>query len=360
VSVFVDDARSFFRKTTARYDLIVFGALDSHTLTSSLSNIRIDNYVYTVQAFAEARDLLSEDGLVCVVFSLERSFIGRRLEAMLGEAFGTSPLAFMNREIRLLGGAGGGPTFLADRQGRLREMVRADPRLAKAVAARLVFKEDVPLATDDWPYLYLQRRTIPRLYLVVTVILVLASLAGVRVFAGEWRRVDPAFFLMGSAFLLIEVQGISKMALLFGTTWQVNAVIVGAVLVMILLANAVADRVRARSLLPLFALLGVSLAVNLVFPFGSLLGLSPWLKGLVAGTVMAVPVFFAGLIFSLLFKGASDARVALGSNLMGAIAGGVSESLSFVIGINALGALALLFYAGAAAWLASRGRLRLA
>ena len=74
---------------------------------------------------------------------------------------------------------------------------------------------------------------------------------------------------------------------------------------------------------------------------------------------MSVPVFFAGLIFSLLFKRTADARAALGSNLMGAIAGGVSESLSFVIGINALGAVALLFYAGSAAWLARRGRLRL-
>ena len=38
VSVFVDDARSFFKKTDRKYDLIWFGALDSHTLTSSFSN----------------------------------------------------------------------------------------------------------------------------------------------------------------------------------------------------------------------------------------------------------------------------------------------------------------------------------
>ncbi len=54
VTIHVDDARSFFKKTASKYDLIVFGALDSHTLSSTLSNVQIDNYVYTVEAFREA------------------------------------------------------------------------------------------------------------------------------------------------------------------------------------------------------------------------------------------------------------------------------------------------------------------
>ena len=72
------------------------------------------------------------------------------------------------------------------------------------------------ITTDDWPYLYLERRTIPRLYLVVTVILVLASLAGVQVpedlaeIEHIARRVHLDSFLEGGFGLLpapVHVEG---------------------------------------------------------------------------------------------------------------------------------------------------------
>ncbi|MEK7866836.1 MAG: hypothetical protein AAB434_09160, partial [Planctomycetota bacterium] len=44
VTVHVDDARSFLKETREKYDLIVFGLLDSHTLVSGLGRLRIDNY----------------------------------------------------------------------------------------------------------------------------------------------------------------------------------------------------------------------------------------------------------------------------------------------------------------------------
>ena len=58
VTAYNDDARSFLRKPHPGYDLIVFGYLDSHTMLSSMSSIRLDNYVYTVQSFWDARRLL--------------------------------------------------------------------------------------------------------------------------------------------------------------------------------------------------------------------------------------------------------------------------------------------------------------
>ena len=42
------DARSFLGDGDERYDLIVFGTLDSMTRLSALSNVRLDNFVYTV------------------------------------------------------------------------------------------------------------------------------------------------------------------------------------------------------------------------------------------------------------------------------------------------------------------------
>ena len=40
--------------------------------------------------------------------------------------------------------------------------------------------------------------------------------------------------------MLLEVQNISKASVVLGNTWQVNAVIISGILIMILLANAFA------------------------------------------------------------------------------------------------------------------------
>ncbi|MGC2232108.1 MAG: hypothetical protein WBA09_11440, partial [Candidatus Acidiferrum sp.] len=44
VQPILDDARSFFRNTRGRYDIIVYGLLDSHTLLSYASNLRLDSF----------------------------------------------------------------------------------------------------------------------------------------------------------------------------------------------------------------------------------------------------------------------------------------------------------------------------
>jgi hypothetical protein len=55
-------------------------------------------------------------------------------------------------------------------------------------------------------------------------------------------------------------------------------------------------------------------------------------------------VFFAGVIFATTFRDSASPDLALGSNVGGAILGGLSENLSLLIGFNNLGVLALLFY----------------
>jgi hypothetical protein len=361
VSVFVDDARSFLKKTTRRYDLIWFGALDSHTLASSFSNVRIDNYVYTVESFREARELLADDGLLAVVFAAEKPFIGVRLSNMLEAAFGSRPCTFFAPEIPKFGGGGGGPTFLAARDGRLEARLAADERVHRIVEASAIqYKGNVPLGTDDWPYLYLESRTVPRLYIIVMGILVVGALLAARRFVGDVRTMDWPFFAMGAAFLLVEVQSVSKMAMLFGSTWVVNAIVVSCVMVTILLANAYVAWRPARSLWPFYLGLLLALAVNLVFPFRALLVLPGMLKGVCAGGIMALPVLFSGVIFASVFSRAREPSKALGANILGAIAGGACEALSFIIGINALGLIAIGFYLWSLVAFRRRGHLALA
>jgi hypothetical protein len=61
---------------------------------------------------------------------------------------------------------------------------------------------------------------------------------------------------------------------------------------------------------------------------------------------LCLPVFFAGIIFIQSFAADGFAGSTLGSNLMGALVGGLLESLSLWTGIKSLLILAALLYAG--------------
>ena len=58
------DARAFLKRSRRKYDLILFGLLDSHTELSDYANMRIDNFVYTEESFREAKAHLKPDGII--------------------------------------------------------------------------------------------------------------------------------------------------------------------------------------------------------------------------------------------------------------------------------------------------------
>jgi len=102
---------------------------------------------------------------------------------------------------------------------------------------------------------------------------------------------------------------------------------------------------RARVLVWLASVL--ALAVVPLDSFNALAGAS---KLVAASAFLTAPVFFAGLVFIRSFAVCADKSRALGSNLIGALVGGLLESVSFISGIRALIVLVGLFYA-AALWL---------
>ena len=88
VRTIVDDARTYLRRTGDDYDMIVYGLLDSHTLLSHGSSVRLDSFVYTVEALREARARLQPEGLLSLSFCVASPEIGRKIYLMLQEAFG--------------------------------------------------------------------------------------------------------------------------------------------------------------------------------------------------------------------------------------------------------------------------------
>ena len=85
---------TFFRRATGPYDLVLFGLLDSHlsTFSSVSSNIRVDNYVYTVEAFRSALDRLTPQGILVSQSEspFDRAFQGsiRQANELLARLFG--------------------------------------------------------------------------------------------------------------------------------------------------------------------------------------------------------------------------------------------------------------------------------
>jgi len=164
----------------------------------------------------------------------------------------------------------------------------------------------------------------------------------------DWTRSTEyrQMFFLGAAFMLLETKGITQLSLLFGSTWIVNSVIIGAFLTMGFLANLWVAA-RPVSLRPTYVLLFVSLLLGLVISPSHFFASSPAMKVLAAGLLVGVPVFFSGIIFSTSFRVSSHPEKALAVNLFGAIAGGILENVVMLGGINTLGVLAILLYGGA-------------
>lgn len=343
VHVVVDDARAFLQKSTDSYDLIVYGLLDSHTVLAAMSNVRLDNFMYTRESFERARSLLAPNGMIALSFSSgwgQSYWILRRIGFMLEQVFGKKPVILdvgYDRGVVFLAGPGA-PTSV---EGFV------DPKRLEMAQAKLD-AGGTPTAeqelTDDWPFMYLKSRTVPIEYWVMGVVVL--AMAVVMIFmlnpAGQ-RSFDSHFFFLGAGFLLVEVRNLAELSLLFGSTWIVNTFVISGVLLMALLANLVAAKWRIN-LYVAFALLGLAVAASLFSPVKYLSGAAPWLK-IVGGTgILSLPFLFSGLVFSTSFRDARSISVAYGSNLLGAVAGGLLEHASLALGIRSLSAIALVLY----------------
>ena len=108
VKVYNDDARHYFKTTHKKYDLIIFGILDSHTQLSSISKLRLDNFMYTIEAMRDAKKLLNPGGFIVLTFSgdAKNLWMGKRFHMMLKEVFGKDPMVFDVRRLMLIGGLG--------------------------------------------------------------------------------------------------------------------------------------------------------------------------------------------------------------------------------------------------------------
>src|SRR2546427_7691593 len=196
-----DDARSYVQNSNDRFDLIVFSLLDSHTTSSHFTNIRIDNYVYTLEALQAAKRLLRPDGVFVVKFDVETPWIAGRLYGLLQKVFGQAPLQV---QADSSSSTPGGRFFITGSERRIAQAL-SDPRLAAYVALHgTVNMSPATLTTDDWPYFYQHEPGLPASVLVISVALVLLCWVLLRDTGTPMRALRWHFFFLGAGFLLLE------------------------------------------------------------------------------------------------------------------------------------------------------------
>ncbi|MHA2647793.1 MAG: spermine/spermidine synthase domain-containing protein [bacterium JZ-2024 1] len=330
VHLHIMDGRNYFKNAQRKYDLIIYALTDSLTLTSSLSSLRLESYLFTLEAFREAKSLLKSNGVLALYNWYREPWLIAKIAMMLEEVFPGKVFVQADpahQTAVLL--AGDGVTSVNPASQR---PVRTDTKIAPA--------------TDDWPFLYLPHPSLPVIYIEALLAMLIISGIAFLTFVppGARTRIESHFFFLGAAFLLLETQSIIKFSLIFGSTWLVNALVFFAILVMVLFANWIVSRIEIRKPMLPFAVLFVILGVNYFVPVGVLArGGAPFRYGL-ASVFLLSPVFIANLLFSSFFKKSDQPEISLASNLLGALVGGMCEYLSLLFGYRALTLLVAVFY----------------
>jgi hypothetical protein len=389
----LDDGRHFLRTTERKYDLVVYALVDSLILHSGYANIRLESYLFTEQAFADIKRVLKPDGVFITYNFFRQGWIVARVAAMAEQAFGCKPIV-LSLPYR--------PTLAASaRAGFTMVIAGCNRQIAEAFASHPAFwlnphslenlgvdgfaiepdklpaaerdnwlqitpttlvqdSDPTIVATDDWPFLYLQGRLVPTLNIRAMVVMGGLGLAMVYLFmprdSGARRprlRINGRMFFLGAAFMLLETKAVVQLALLFGSTWLVNSLVFFTVLILILLANLYVLAVPKIHLVRHYLGLMLFLAASILIPLqGFLEGGILWRYGVPCLLALG-PMFFAGVIFAQSFRQARNPDQAFGSNIAGSVLGGLSESFSMLLGFRYLLLIAMAFYA-LSAWMPAR------
>jgi SAM-dependent methyltransferase len=376
----LDDGRHYLRTTAHKYDLVEYALVDSLILHSGYANLRLESYLFTEEALSDIRRVLKPDGVFVAYNFFRQGWVVERVAAMAEQVFGCKPLvislpyratlasseqagftmiiAGCNRGIADAFAAHGDfwlNTLPARNQAvdgfAVRPAAMAAPERqewARIAPATLVHEAGAPrFATDDWPFLYLHDRLIPDLSARSMALLGALGVAMVYLFVPKRPgrgRFDRRMFFLGAAFMLLETKAVVQLALLFGSTWVVNSLVFATALALILLANLFVLKARPTRLAWHYFGLVALLAAAILTPFDWFLSGGLLLRYVVPCALALGPMFFAGVIFARSFEEAADPDTAFGSNIAGAVVGGLCESFSMLLGFRYLLLLAIAFY----------------
>src|SRR5437763_2539757 len=353
VDVVIDDGRNFLQNTTDKYDLIIFALPDSLTLTSSNTSLRLESFLLTQDSLATARTRLTNNGVLVLYNYYREDWLVQKLADMVGHAFNNQqPL------VTSYGGWGKAATIMDGPRlatlppgqfGPYHTIANPNPATLTVVGQGFYPLTSATPATDDWPFLYLQDKSFPTLYILGLLMVVGFALVGTLTLAPRkvLRRFDLHMFSLGVAFMVLGIKSLTTFSLLFGNTWLVNAMVFFAILSSVLLAILVNRRFKFKRIWVFYLLLFGILLFNILLPPEALLFNNPIVRYLVASALAFAPVFLANIIFTNSFRDSLTADIAFASNLLGIMVGGGMEYFSMLLGYRMLLVFVMVFYAAA-------------
>ena len=349
------DGRHFLASTDRQYDFILYPFVDSQTNASNQARFRLDSFLYTLEGLHLAYSHLAPRGIMIVNFATGTRWIQQRMYDLLRVATG--------REVRVFVRGQSVWSLYAVSNGR--QLPDVAPFFT-AVPPAALHVSDLPIPTDDWPFLYSLERRVPWEYLRISgmvLLLFAALLAGVT--AKRWRESEasdwPAAssasplstsllayaFFSGAAFFFIELRTISALVPVFGSTYLSQSAAVIGIIACSLAGGLSAERrlwlPPLAAWLALFACLGLSyVAPDWFHPLWGLLQPSASLMLL----ALLSPVFFAGYLYLTYVRRLPAAAVASMQkwNLVGGAIGGLAECSLIVLGFRLSIWVALAFY----------------
>jgi hypothetical protein len=337
VHTVINDARSFLRTTKDTFDLVVYGLLDSHSLLSHGSSVRLDSFVYTVEGLREARARLKSDGVISLSFGVGLSdALGRKIYLMLQQVFDGRPPICVKADYD------GSVIFLESN-----DKDWAPPRLVEDAGLTNItdFYADPSLhadvSTDDWPFFYMPRRVYPVSYLIMAFLVLALSLFIAVSFVRERPNFNHlSFFFLGAGFMLIETKGITEMGLTFGNTWHVIGIVIVGILTMAFLGNCIVQWLDIKRPSAPYLFLFAALALGWYVAFSG--GFASTALGRLETTfVLTLPILFSGIVFSTLLSSKGHISGIIAINLLGAIFGGLLEYNSMYFGFRFLYLIAM-------------------
>jgi len=356
VKITIADGRNFIEnQKDKKYDLIIFALTDSLTLASNSSNTRLESYLMTTESFAKTKSLLKENGMLVLYNYYRKDWLIEKLTKMLEQNFGDKVLVINSKkdESAIL--------IAGNKIANFNEakFIKEKPNLSFKKASNIDPKNQV--GTDNWPFSYLFKPSIPSSYLYI--ISFILSLSGAVVFSflkkykselsdkklswGKFLKIIPwHMFFLGAGFMLLETKNIINFQLLFGSTWIVNSLVFVAILGLALTSAILIKLKLIINKKVLYFLMLFAITISVIFPLKSIIELPFYLKYLSAILISLLPIFFANLIFSSHFSNQNNAEISFGLNMIGAICGGLLEYLSMLYGYHfllyAIGACYLL------------------
>mgnify|MGYP000896397685 CR=1 FL=1 len=400
VTAYNDDGRNFLRSTDKKYDLVIYALVDSLVLHSSFSNIRLESYLFTQEAFNDVRRHLKPGGVFATYNYFRQGWVVGRVEKELVSAFGTKPLVMMlpyREKVEADATFGSFTIFLSGSDEALAPLRKAyaahdafwldgkdaqpsttrngfldapptpvaqptdtqrkdDERWMRFGLANIAAMDDLPVATDDWPFLYLRKPLIPALSIRAAAIMGGLGIALLWLFDRRGRKsgvktggLDLQMFFLGAGFMLVETKAVVRMALLFGSTWIVNSIVFFAVLVLILLANLAVLKLKPKKLSPYYGGLILALLAGVFVPLDYFLGMPRMQQIVLSSALVVLPILFSGVVFAVSFEKVAEPDRAFGANIAGAMIGGLAEYASMQLGFQHVGYVAIAFYLAAIA-----------